>query len=492
MKLSRQIMTALAASILVIGGAACNRGESEAKAEAKAGAEPGKGPHGGKLLAKDDFALEVKIFEEGVPPEYRLYGFEDDQPLKPTDFNATIALKRLERTDTINFAPRGDYLLGDKEIYEPHSFDVTVKATRNGKPYEWSYPSYEGRTEIKPEELKAANVVIEQVGPARMKNVIELPATIALNADKTAHVVPRVAGVVAEVRKNLGDRVTRGEVIAILNSGEVATAKQAYVESIHRLELARVSAKREEELFRKKISPEEDYLVKKHALEEAQLNYRGSAQRLVALGIPDGEIRSLGSGRGNLANYIIRAPLTGVVIGKNVTVGEAVEATENIFTVADMSTVWTDITVPPTQIAAVRNGQQVVVNWEAENLQAKGSVTWVESVVGEETRSARARVVIPNPNGAWRPGLFVKVSLTQNETLVPMAVKAEALQTFRDWDVVFIKVGDVFEARPLELGRREGEWVEVLSGLTPGMEYAAKNSFVVKADVMKSGASHDH
>lgn len=488
MKVSRQILAALAAVALLLGTGACNRGEKEAEAELEAG----KGPHGGRLLTKDDFGLEVKIFEEGVPPEYRLYAFDDGKPIPPSEFSATITLERLERTDTINFAPRGDYLLGDKEIYEPHSFVVTVKATHDGKPYQWTYESFEGRTEIKPEELKAANVVIEKVGPARMKNVIELPATIALNADQTAHVVPRVAGVVAEVRKNLGDRVSRGEVIAILNSGEVATAKEAYIESIHRLELARVSAQREEALFKKKISPEEDYLIRKHALEEAKLTYQASAQRLAALGIPRDEIQRLAAGRGNLASYVIRAPLTGVVIAKHVTVGEAVEATKNIFTVADLSSVWTDITVPPSQIAAVRTGQKVIVHWDDQDLKVAGTVTYVEALVGEQTRSARARVVIPNPNGVWRPGLFVNVHLTENESTVPMAVKAEALQTFRDWDVVFIKVGDVFEARPLELGRREGEWVEVLSGLEPGMEYAAKNSFVVKADVMKSGASHDH
>lgn len=487
MKVNTQVLATVAMAVLVVFGAgSCSGPETAVQAEA------GKGPHGGKLLTKDDFALEVKIFEEGIPPEYRLYAFDDGKPIPPTDFTATITLQRLERTDTIHFSPRGDYLLGDKEIVEPHSFDVTVKATRRGKQYAWSYQSYEGRTEIKPQELKAANVVIEKVGPARMKNVIELPATIALNADKTAHVVPRVDGVVAEVRKNLGDRVSRGEVIAILSSGDVATAKEAYIESIHRLELARVSAQREEALFKKKISPEEDYLIKKHALEEAKLTYQASAQRLAALGIPGDEVRRLASGQGNLATYVIRAPLTGVVIAKHVTPGEAVEATENIFTVADLSSVWTDITVPPNHLSAVRTGQQVVVHWDDQNLQVAGTVTYVEALVGEQTRSARARVVIPNPNGVWRPGLFVNVHLTENETTVPVAVKAEALQTFRDWDVVFIKVGDLFEARPLELGRREGEWVEVLSGLYPGMEYAAKNSFVVKADVMKSGASHDH
>lgn len=486
MKARTQILAALAAATILLGGAACNRGEKEASTES------GKGPHGGRLLTRDNFKLEVQIFEEGVPPEYRLYAFDGDDPIKPADFSSTITLRRLEKTDTINFAPRGDYLLGDKEIYEPHSFDVTVKATYRDQQYQWTYQSYEGRTEIQPAELESAGVVIERVGPAPMKKIVELQAQIALNADQTAHVVPRLGGVVLEVRKNLGDRVTRGEAMAIVNSPDLATAKAAHIEAMHRLELARVSAQREEALFRKKISPEEDYLIKKHALEEAQLTYTATAQRLAALGVSSDEIAGLRNAQGNLARSVLRAPLTGVVIGKNVTVGEAVEPTETIFTVADLSTVWTDITVPPTQLASVRQGQQVVVHWDDQDIRTDGTVTYVEPLVGAETRSAKARVVIPNPNGLWRPGTFVSVHVTEAETIVPMAVKAEALQTFRDWDVVFIKVGNLFEARPLELGRREGEWVEVLSGLQPGQEYASKNSFVIKADVMKSGASHDH
>ena len=484
MKDQTRILTILAVTAVLFGATACGRAGSENAGDA------GKGPHGGKLLTRDGFALEVKIFEEGVPPELRLYAFDDKKPLPPGELDATITLRRLERTDTIEFSPRGDYLLGDREIVEPHSFDVVVKAMHGGKTYQWNYESYEGRTQIGPAELEAAGVVIERVGPARMKNVVELPARIALNADRTAHVVPRVSGVVTEVHKNLGDRVTRGEVIAVLSSGELATARQSYLEAVQRLELARISAVREEQLWKKKISPEEDYLVRKNALAEAQLAQRAAAQRLAALGVSAAEIEDQ-AGR-DLARYVVRAPLTGMVIEKHVTVGEAVEATALIFSVADLSTVWTDINVPPNQLGAIRAGQQVIVHWEDESVRQAGTVTYVEPLVGEETRSARARVVIPNPNGVWRPGLFVKVDITQDESVVPMAVKAEALQTFRDWDVVFIRVGNLFEARPLELGRREGEWAEVRSGLSPGMEYAARNSFVVKADVMKSGASHDH
>jgi membrane fusion protein, heavy metal efflux system len=103
-----------------------------------------------------------------------------------------------------------------------------------------------------------------------------------------------------------------------------------------------------------------------------------------------------------------------------------------------------------------------------------------------------ARVVLPNPEGAWRPGLFVHGIVRANEAELPVAVEASALQTFRDWDVVFLRVGDLFEAVPVEIGRRDDEWVEIKAGLKAGDLYAAKNSFIVKADIGKSGATHDH
>ena len=112
--------------------------------------------------------------------------------------------------------------------------------------------------------------------------------------------------------------------------------------------------------------------------------------------------------------------------------------------------------------------------------------------MGETTRAATARLTLANGPGSWRPGLFVTVTLVREETTVPIAVSADAIQTFRDWQVVFVKFGDWFEARPLELGRTDGPWVEVLSGLSAGTHYAAANSFAVKAEIGKLGATHDH
>ncbi len=126
MNVRKQILMILPLVIFLSALGGCKRTETAVEGVSK-------GPHGGKLLIKDDFGLEVKIFEEGVPPEFRLYAFDDGKAIPPAAFSTTITLKRLERTEKINFSPRGDYLLGDKEIVEPHSFDVTVKATRGGQ-----------------------------------------------------------------------------------------------------------------------------------------------------------------------------------------------------------------------------------------------------------------------------------------------------------------------------------------------------------------------
>ena len=103
-----------------------------------------------------------------------------------------------------------------------------------------------------------------------------------------------------------------------------------------------------------------------------------------------------------------------------------------------------------------------------------------------------ARVELPNPDGAWRPGLFVTGDLVVEESELPVTVDVDALQSYRDWTVVFVQVGDVFEVRPVETGRRDEESVEIVSGLTAGERYAATNSFVLKAELGKSAASHDH
>lgn len=478
---------ALALALLLVTG--CGKKEEADEHGHDAAAEATneqKGPHGGKLLKQDDFAVEVKIYEEGVPPEFRLYAFDDGKPVDVRELKATIDVKRLERADVVRFAPKGDYLLGDQEIVEPHSFDVVVNVERGGKPFRFTYSQMEGRTQLTPEQAREAGITLETAGPARMKSVIEMPGEIALNADRTAHLVSRVSGVVTRVSKNLGDGVRKGDTLAVVESGEVAAARSEYLAAVRRRELTRTTAEREDELFKKKISSQEEYLRARNAYEEASINVRTAEQKLSAMGL------SASGAGGQLASLPLRSPLTGSVIAKDVTVGESVSPADDLFTVADLSSVWVDITVPAQNIAVLRTGQRVRVHVPSTSEEAEGTVSYVGPLVGAENRSAKARVVLPNRGGSWRPGLFVNVHLEAAETSVPVAVRAEALQTFRDWNVVFIQVGNQYEVRPLELGRRDAQWVEVTAGLEAGQKYVAKNSFILKADVLKAGASHDH
>lgn len=119
-------------------------------------------------------------------------------------------------------------------------------------------------------------------------------------------------------------------------------------------------------------------------------------------------------------------------------------------------------------------------------------MTYISTLIGGQTRTATARVELDNADNKWRPGMFVNVELIAEEITVPVAVSMNAIQTFRDWSVVFGRYDQFFEVRPLELGRSDGDNVEVLSGLTAGEVYASGNSFALKAELGKAGASHDH
>ncbi|MGR3311503.1 MAG: efflux RND transporter periplasmic adaptor subunit [Candidatus Brocadiales bacterium] len=452
-----------------------------------------KGPLGGRLLSKAGFQLEITIFEPGIPPQFRVYPFDMGEPISPEEVTLTIELHRLGgRVDVINFNKEGKYLRGDKVVEEPHSFDVKVSAEWNGHPYHWEYSQIEGRVELSPEAVQNAGIVVETAVPAKIKTVLELPGQVVLNADKVVHIVPRVSGVVTEVYKNLGDNVKYGEIIAVIESRELAELRSNYLASIKRAELARVTFNRKERLWKQKISSEKEYLASNQAMAEAEINLDVATHKLMALGLSQADLDVSEKTHENLTRYEIRALFNGEVIEKHITVGEAVKEDANIFFLADLSTVWVEVTVYTKDLRVVKIGQNVTVRSNVLDMETDGNLSYLGPLVSEQTRTARGRVVVENPEGYWRPGLFVTVEVVKEEVSVPLAVSVDALQTFRDWSVVFVQYGNLFEVRPLELGRSDGRWVEVLHGLEPGERYVTHNSFILKAELGKAGATHDH
>jgi membrane fusion protein, heavy metal efflux system len=194
--------------------------------------------------------------------------------------------------------------------------------------------------------------------------------------------------------------------------------------------------------------------------------------------------------RDSLETYPVEAPLAGTVLDRHVQAGELTQGV--LYTVADLSSVFAEIEAWGADVARLAAGQAVHVETVDGVTRGTGVVRQVAPVATRASQSVRARVELDNAAGQWRPGQFVRARVTVAEHAVPLAVRNEAVQRFRDHAVVFARVGDTYEVRMLETGRRDRDWTEVLDGLAPGTAYVTANSFLVKADIEKSGASHDH
>src|SRR5215204_1758517 len=180
-----------------------------------------RGPHGGRFFGEKDFQCEVQIYEpEGIMPQFHLYFFKDGQPLDPKDVKATIALERINRTDVINFQKEADYLAGDGDVVEPHSFHARVRVQYGGKNYDWRFDSIEGRAEMPDEILAKAGVEMVKAGPAKIRQSLNLRGRVRLNDQTRASIVPRFPGVVRQVKKQLGDTVQKGDILATVESNE--------------------------------------------------------------------------------------------------------------------------------------------------------------------------------------------------------------------------------------------------------------------------------
>ncbi|MBA2659919.1 MAG: efflux RND transporter periplasmic adaptor subunit [Nitrosospira sp.] len=470
------------------GEASGTKDKPEAKGNDTA-LEPQKGPKGGKLFTSDGFAVEVTIFEKGVPPQFRLYLYENGKPLPPTAAKVTATLSRLGASAQVfKFTPEADYLIGDQLVEEPHSFDVVIAAEWNGKKFRWKYSQVEARVEMPDEMLKSIGLEILTAGPAPLKVTLKLPGEIIFNEHTVVQAVPRLPGIVTAVYGHHGQQVKKGEVLAVIESPMLAELRSQYWVARKRLGLAQTTFDREKQLWEEKISAKQDYLAAQELLNEAEIAVELAAVKLRSLGV---QLES-GSSEKNLARYAIQAPIPGLITAKAIALGQTLKADDNIYTVADISTVWAAITVYPKDLAVIEVGQKATVKATAFDVEDEGKVTYITTLIAGQTRTATARVELDNKDGRWRPGMFVNAELVTEEIRVPVAVAANAIQTIRDWTVVFGRYGQYFEARPLELGLSDGRMIEVLKGLSAGEQYAAGNSFAIKAELGKSGASHDH
>lgn len=410
---SHSFLPALAALLMIVPIAACGGG-AETTAEEGKSAEPEKGPNRGRMLRDGDFAVEMTIFEDGVPPVYRVFPSRDGKPVDPKTVNLTVTLKRLDgEINKFAFKPEKDYLQGDGVVVEPHSFDVEVVAVENGKRHIWKFANPEGRSRISAAAAKDGGIEIETVGPAVISDIREVEGVVQLATSARSEIRAQFPGKVMLVTKAVGDYVKKGQLLARIESSE------------------------------------------------------------------------------SLQIYPVYSPVSGVVAERNANVAN-VAIDQPIYVITDPGQTTVVFNIFPRDLGTIRPGQRV----DIETLDGQPIAA---SVLGgylpegnAAAGTALVRASLPNRDGRWRPGMALHGRVTVNAVTVPLAVRTEALQRFRDFTVVFANFGEDYEVRMLELGRKTPEWTEVLSGIKPGTRYAAKGAFLIRQDVEKSGASHDH
>jgi cobalt-zinc-cadmium efflux system membrane fusion protein len=344
------------------------------------------------------------------------------------------------------------------------------------------------------EEIAEYDIRVAAARPGQLEMKTILPGEIAINTNKMAHIVPRVPGIVREVKADLGDLVRKGEVMAVIDSRDLADARAAYLASMERLELAQAMFDRKEKLWKRDVSPEKEYLNAQKELAQAKIDMRAAKQKLIAMGFSSSYLETLPEEPEELfTRYEVVAPFDGSVIEKHIALGEVLKDDAEVFLIADLRTVWVNLQIYKKDLHLIRKGQHVSLLGLSHLPEIHGEIDYVGPLVGAQTQTAIARVVLPNPDGELRPGLLVNASVTVNTLKADVVIRNEHIQYLNDQPCVFIQVPGGFELRGITLAETDGEFVAIANGLKVGEIYVTKNSFLLKAEMDQSALSfHVH
>jgi membrane fusion protein, heavy metal efflux system len=346
-----------------------------------------------------------------------------------------------------------------------------------------SAPTQDHRVVLSAAALKNARLSTARAGDATLRPTVTFQGDIVLTRAQKAKVVARVSGIVGRISKQEGDAITKGELLVVMQSRELGQAVLAYLESKHRHAFAVGALQREQVLHKQGIGSKEDYLKRRHGLEEAAFALTTARQRLQVLGVPPRRLASfsLRSSR-NASRHELRAPLSGTVTRRSVTSGQAVRVGDELFEVADLSRLHVAFPVRAEQLGHLKQGMKVSIKLCKLALSTEGTLDHIAPTVNPGSRTVRARAVFDNKGGVFRAGLCAAVTLTASALKVPLAVPVAALHELGGKSAVFIARGaGAFEARFVQRGHADGSMVEIRDGLAAGETVVTKNSLVLKS-----------
>ncbi len=329
----------------------------------------------------------------------------------------------------------------------------------------------------------------------RVEAPVTLTGEVKLDERRVTHVAPRVEGTIRRVHASLGERVRRGQLIVELESVGLGEAESEYLEAHASLRLAASTAARQEELRKEQISSEREYLEARQSLEAAQIRSRAAAEKLTRLGVDRSDVEELGRSaqRARAGGLAVRAPADGIILEMHAVPGELVKPEESIVTVGDVSSVWVWADVHEDQLGRLLEAQgggklraEVRVKAFPDTVFA-GTVDFVGPTMDERTRTVKVRIGVPNLAFRLRAGMFASVRVFLPGQEQALAVPAAAVLSDEGRSFVFVHHrADYWVRRPVEVGRRWHDWVEVKAGLAGGETLAAEGSFLLKSDVLRS------
>ncbi len=349
-----------------------------------------------------------------------------------------------------------------------------------------------GSVKMTADVQKQNGVVVAAAKKQRLAGVINVTGKVEANADKIAHVSPRISGKIVAVRASLGYSVSAGQSLATLDSVELGEALGRYHQSKTKLALAQSNMDRIKSLVDKKIAARKDILQAETDYKTAQTELHTDEERLSLYGVAAADLKGDNHKKPLLP---VRSPISGTITEKHAIVGELSDPSKSLYTVADLSSVWVLVDISEKDLAKVRKGQGAIVTVGAfPDKKLKGRITYIADLVDEATRTVKARIEVANPGRNLKPEMFATVELALAADAPPvLAVPEEALQDLDGKKVVFVAENETeFAARPVQSGRTAAGMVEIISGLKEGENYAIKGSFILKSEVKKGEMTDEH
>jgi cobalt-zinc-cadmium efflux system membrane fusion protein len=349
-----------------------------------------------------------------------------------------------------------------------------------------------GSVKMAIETQKQNGVVIAEVKKQRLGGVISVTGKIEANADRIAHVSPRISGKIVAVKASLGDNVSAGQVMATLDSVELGEALNRYHQSRTKLALAQSNMDRIKALVEKKIAARKDILQAETDYKTAQTELHSDEERLSLYGVSASDLQSEGHKRPLLP---VRSPISGIITEKHAIVGELSDPSKSLYTVADLANVWVLVDINEKDLSRVARGQAAVVTVGAfPDRKLKGRITYIADLMNEATRTVKARIEVANPGRKLKPEMFANVELSLAADAPPVvAISEDALQDLDGRKVVFVAENEAeFAARQVQAGRAAGGLIEIVSGLKEGERYAVKGAFILKSELKKGEVVDEH